>query len=86
MAEEASRANLEKVDHIVVLMMENHSFDNYLGVLGRGDGLPVDADGNPGAVNATAGGRLLGSKRFATTEQHARVPSQSWEASHEQWA
>jgi len=77
---------LPQIRHLVVLMMENHSFDNYLGVLGRGDGLPVDADGNPDAVNATAGGRLLGSKRFATTEQHARVPSQSWEASHEQWA
>jgi len=30
-AAEASRANLEKVDHIVVLMMENRSFDHMLG-------------------------------------------------------
>jgi phospholipase C len=40
-AEEASRTNLEKVDHIVVLMMENRSFDHMLGYLslegGRGD-------------------------------------------------
>jgi Phosphoesterase family len=28
---------LPRVKHIVVLMMENHSFDNYLGTLGRGD-------------------------------------------------
>jgi phospholipase C len=39
--EEPGRANLEKVDHIVVLMMENRSFDHMLGYLslegGRGD-------------------------------------------------
>ena len=29
---------LPQVKHIVVLMMENHSFDNYLGTLGRGRG------------------------------------------------
>ncbi|MGH3025835.1 MAG: alkaline phosphatase family protein, partial [Gaiellaceae bacterium] len=29
-----------QIRHIVLLMMENHSFDNYLGTLGRGDGLP----------------------------------------------
>jgi phospholipase C len=27
------------IEHIFVLMMENHSFDNALGFLGRGDGL-----------------------------------------------
>ena len=48
MAEEAGRANLEKVDHIVVLMLENRSFDHMLGYLslegGRGDvdGLRAD--------------------------------------------
>ena len=34
---------LPQVKHIVVLMMENHSFDNYLGMLGRGDGFVVPA-------------------------------------------
>src|SRR5215469_8502216 len=29
---------LPAIKHIIVLMMENHSFDNYLGTLGRGDG------------------------------------------------
>jgi len=27
---------LPQIKHILVLMMENHSFDNYLGTLGRG--------------------------------------------------
>jgi ferredoxin len=39
--EEAGTANLEKVDHVVVLMLENRSFDHMLGYLslegGRGD-------------------------------------------------
>jgi phospholipase C len=31
---------LPQIEHIVVLMMENHSYDNYLGMLaGRCDGL-----------------------------------------------
>ena len=29
---------LPRIKHIVVLMMENHSFDNYFGTLGRGRG------------------------------------------------
>jgi phospholipase C len=41
MSEQSGSANLEKVDHIVVLMLENRSFDHMLGYLslegGRGD-------------------------------------------------
>lgn len=33
MSEESGSANLEKVDHIVVLMLENRSFDHTLGYL-----------------------------------------------------
>ncbi|MFL5857736.1 MAG: alkaline phosphatase family protein, partial [Solirubrobacteraceae bacterium] len=47
-----------QIEHIVVLMMENHSFDNLLGMLPRRyrsrrkvDGLPVDARGMPTPVN-----------------------------------
>src|SRR5215471_10945456 len=40
---------LPQIKHIVVLMMENHSFDNYLGTLGRGAGLPLGDDGTPDA-------------------------------------
>ena len=52
---------LPAIKHIVVLMMENHSYDNYLGMLaGRGDGLPVDASGTPTAVNALPNGQRVG--------------------------
>src|ERR1700753_2526836 len=43
---------LPEIKHIVVLMMENHSYDNYLGMLqGRGDGFPLGADGRPEISN-----------------------------------
>ena len=32
------KSNLQKIDHIVVLMLENRSFDNMLGWLGASDG------------------------------------------------
>ncbi|HET9732990.1 MAG TPA: alkaline phosphatase family protein [Acidimicrobiales bacterium] len=69
------------IRHVVVLMMENHSFDNYLGCLGRGDGLPA-----PAPTNAAADGRAVAAHHFPSTVQHVGVPSQSWRASHIQWA
>ena len=38
---------IPEIEHIVVVMMENHSFDNMLGMLGRGDGFPLNAKGKP---------------------------------------
>jgi hypothetical protein len=44
---------LPRIRPIVALMMENHSYDNYLGMLaGRGDGLALGPDGAPDAANA----------------------------------
>src|SRR5579871_742356 len=77
---------LPQVRHIVVLMMENHSFDNYLGAGGRGDGLPVDAEGRVSATNARSDGTPVPATRLPSTVQVAGVPTQSWEASHWQWA
>ena len=36
----AGAANLEKVDHVVVLMLENRSFDHVLGYLSLSGGRP----------------------------------------------
>src|SRR5262252_8343165 len=78
---------LSQIDHIVILMMENHSFDNYFGTLkGRGDaGLPVDGQGVPSSVNVATGGSVVRIRRFEGTAQQHAVPSQSWNASHIQF-
>jgi phospholipase C len=74
-------------DHIVVVMMENHSFDNYLGALApygvrAAEGLTFNAKGvatnsNPGPDGAVQ------SFPFTTTAQGADV-TQTWNATHAQ--
>ncbi len=83
----AGTDRLPQVKHIVVLMMENHSFDNYLGTLaGRGEGLPLGKDGQPAAENPDASGGAVRSYHLASTVQQPGVPCQSWSAAHAQWA
>jgi phospholipase C len=77
---------IPQIKHIVVLMMENHSFDNYLGTLGRGDGLPVDEAGSPDAENPDSSGAIVRLHPAPSTIQDDGVPSQCWSATHTQWA
>jgi phospholipase C len=77
-------------DHIIVVMMENHSFDNLLGELPRSgqpaaDGLTFDSDGkatntNPGTAATPSEVRAF---PFPSTAQGTHV-SQTWNATHEQ--
>ncbi len=77
---------LPQIEHVVVLMMENHSFDSYFGMLGKGDGLPVDpATGAPSSANARADGSLVRSFEMRRTGQLPDAPTQSWHASHIQY-
>jgi phospholipase C len=77
---------LPQVKHIVVLMMENHSYDNYLGMLpGRGDGFPLGPDAEPDVFNHGSGGEAVRAFHLPYSVQHRGVPSQSWNASHLQW-
>jgi phospholipase C len=79
--------SLPKIRHIVVLMMENHSYDNYLGMLaGRGDGFRLGPDGQPSEVNCTLAGGDVPLRRSPAVTQQKGVPTQSWNASHIQWA
>jgi phospholipase C len=73
-------------DHIVVVMMENHSFDNYLGLLPiagskRADGFSfanrVPTNSNPSATGTVA------VFPFSTTAQGPDV-GQDWNATHRQ--
>jgi phospholipase C len=82
----AGADGLPQIRHIVVLMMENHSYDNYLGLLaGRGDGLPLGPDGRPAAANPAADGTLIRLAPAPDVTQQKGVPTQSWHASHVQW-
>jgi phospholipase C len=85
---------IPQIEHVVVLMMENHSYDNMLGMLGRGpfgrprgDGFTISAaDGYPLNSNPQADGTPLRAFRMPNTCQLHGKPSQEWIASHEQYA
>jgi len=83
---------LPMIDHILVLMMENHTYDNYLGMLGRGlgetprgDGFAIGPDGKPTASNPRPDGSTQHAFRMPTTCQLEGVPSQLWAQSHAQY-
>src|SRR5580700_9749015 len=77
---------LPQIKHIVVLMMENHSYDSYLGMLrGRGEGFPLGPDGEPEVSNVGADGQVIRAFQQPATKQYYGLPSQSWHASHVQW-
>jgi phospholipase C len=89
----AGTDTIPEIEHVVVLMLENHSYDNLLGMLGRGrgqtprgDGFKLGKDGRPTATNPYPGGRLLRAFRMPTTCQLPSKPSQEWEQSHIQYA
>jgi phospholipase C len=77
---------LPQIKHIVVLMMENHSYDNYLGMLaGRGEGFSLGPDGQPDASNPGIDGESVPAHHLDATAQQPEVPSQSWHGTHLQW-
>jgi phospholipase C len=77
---------LPQIKHVVVLMMENHSYDNYLGMLqGRGEGFTLGADGKPEIANPDTAGEPIRAHHLPSTVQRPQVPSQSWHATHHQW-
>src|SRR4051812_28498340 len=76
---------LPQIEHVVVVMMENHSYDNYLGVLGRADGFTIGADGKPTNSCPDASGASVAAFHMANTCQLQRQPSQAWNATHVQW-
>ncbi|HEX9030552.1 MAG TPA: alkaline phosphatase family protein [Streptosporangiaceae bacterium] len=78
---------LPQIKHIVVLMMENHSYDNYLGTLtDRGEGFSSGDAGEPDAEVPDATGRPVRAHHLTTTAQQPGIPCQSWSVAHKQWA
>ena len=76
---------MPEIDHIVVVMQENHSFDNYLGMLGRGDGFNLDRHGRPRNTNPDPTGGYVRAFHETDTSQAGHV-TQTWDASHIQYA
>ncbi|HEY4828734.1 MAG TPA: alkaline phosphatase family protein [Solirubrobacteraceae bacterium] len=87
----AGAPSMPEIEHIVVLMMENHSFDNLLGMVphqvpGRRS---VDGwrfrHGKPVNFNLDANGNKVIATHGSSPCQLDGAPSQSWDASHEAW-
>jgi phospholipase C len=87
----AGHASMPHIQHIVVLMMENHSFDNLLGMVphqvhGRAkvDGLTVK-HGRPQNYNRDATGAKVFATHASSPCQEQGKPIQPWDASHESY-
>ena len=74
------------IDHIVIVMQENHSFDEYFGMLARqgqplADGFTFDLDGHPINSNPLANGATQ-----AVFHREGQCPGgsagQSWDSTH----
>jgi len=82
----AGTDTMPDLEHIIILMMENHSFDDHLGMLGRGDGFTLDAHGKPLNYNPDpAGGYIRSFHNPNTYGYQGNGVSQSWDASHVSW-
>jgi phospholipase C len=81
----AGTEHLHQIQHIIIVMMENHSYDSYLGMLRRGDGFRLDRSHRPAHRNPDSSGHLVHSFPMANACQARRVPTQNWNASHRSW-
>jgi phospholipase C len=83
----AGTDTIPKIEHIVVLMLENHSYDNRLGMLRRrdADGFRLGRDHLPRATNPYPNGDIQHAFRMPTTCQN-HAPAQDWLNSHIQFA
>jgi len=87
----AGTESIHQIEHVVVLMMENHSFDNLLGMVphqvaarGSVDGLTVRR-GRVTNFNPGAGGGRVYAHHASSPCQLTGEPSQTWNASHQSY-
>ena len=74
---------LPQIDHIVVYMQENHSYDSYFGTFHRGDGYRM-RHGTPTDSNLDTAGNAVPVFHAAETCQPGRGVSQNWVSTHTQ--
>jgi phospholipase C len=81
----AGSDGLPGIEHIVVLMKENHSYDCYFGMLDRGDGFTFDTDGHPLNSNPDSRGRPVQVHHLSLPVNPSFHVSQTWNSSHREW-
>jgi len=81
----AGTEQFKEIEHIVVVMMENHSFDNVLGLIGRGDGFALDGAGRPAATNPDGHGNRVHAFHMPTECQTKGIGN-DWKVAHEAYA
>lgn len=78
---------MESINHVIILVQENRSFDHYFGQLNeyrRQRGIPEDVDGLPAnAWNPDRSGQPIASFHFDTVCSESQSPS--WNETHRQW-
>ena len=72
---------LPKIEHIVIYMQENHSYDSYFGTFHRGDGYCMRS-GVPTNTNIDQEGNVVRVQHAADTCQLGRGVSQNWVSTH----
>ncbi|KAF8813398.1 phosphoesterase-domain-containing protein [Phlegmacium glaucopus] len=77
----AGTDTMPEIEHIVLVMLENHSFDNIFGLLGRGDGLHISHNGTVTASNPYTNGSVQHAFEMPNTCQSGHI-SQEWQVSH----
>ena len=73
---------MPQVEHIVIYMQENHSFDQYFGMLGRGDGFTLGPDGVPTNSNPDLNGKPFPVFHARSTCDPSIGGDHSWNAEH----
>ena len=74
---------LPQIEHIVIYMQENHSYDSYFGMFPEGDGFRV-RHGVPTNSNVDAEGNVVPVTHAPDTCQSGRGVSQNWVSTHRQ--
>jgi phospholipase C len=72
---------LPQIEHIIIYMQENQSYDHYLGTLGRGDGFTLDGQGNPTNFNLDSSNNKVTVYHEADT-CNAISGDHSWNGTH----
>jgi len=75
----SSHDGIKKIEHIVVIMQENRSFDNYFGTYPGANGIPM-ANGvptvcSPDALSGTCVAPFHSTKNFDTGGPHGQLPA-----------